>query len=388
MCCSGLRWTMFGAALGVCAFVGWSHGTRANAADSESKKTLTAGFKAGAPDYKSIGQLTFSPSGVLFYADDQAGAVYGVDLGEKASKAASFARVPDLGATIAAKMGTTATGIMVRDMAISPVSHNVYLSVRKTDGADQNPANPANYALFSVDPAGKVSAVDLAKLPFGRVAIAGKPNKPYFGTETRIISDIAYAKGRVLVGALSGDAFKSNLVSVPVPFKQDGGVEAYATSIYHISHKKQETASPIETLTIYRDGDREYLMAAYVCTPVVRFNLDDLKPNQVVNGATVAELGSGNRPLDMVAYGKPGEQSLLLNNHALGIVKVAPGIAKEATAVNEAAKADRGSRGKTPFPGIDNVDALKGTTAFAADGARVLAVMPGANGVTLEPVTP
>jgi len=101
------------------------------------------------------------------------------------------------------------------------------------------------------------SLTRLAKLPFGRAAIAGKPNKPYFGTETRIISDIAYAKGRVLVGALSGDAFKSNLVSVPVPFKADGGVDAYATSIYHISHKKQETASPIATRTIHPDGAKK-----------------------------------------------------------------------------------------------------------------------------------
>jgi len=388
MCCSGLRWTLFGAALGVSAFAGWTFTSRANAAaDSESRKALTAGFTTGTPDYKSIGQLAFSPSGVLFYADDQAGAVYGVGLGEKASKAGSFAKVPDLGATIAAKLGTTPAGIVVRDMAVSPVSHDVYLSVRKTDGADQNPSNPANYALFRVDPAGKVMPVDLTKLPFGRVAINGTPNKPYFGTEMRIISDIAYAKGRILVGALSGDAFKSNLVSVPVPFRQDG-VESYATSIYHVSHKRQETASPIETLTVYRDGGKEYLMAAYVCTPVVRFNLDELKPNEVVKGTTVAELGSGNRPLDMVAYGKPGEQSLLLNNHKFGIIKVSASVARETAAVNETTKADRGNGGQKAYPGIDPVEAMKGTTAFAADGASVLAVMPGANGIQLESVTP
>ena len=75
------------------------------------------------------------------------------------------------------------------------------------------------------------------------------------------------------MAARSKEQFDSNLVSVPLPFKAEG-IERYATSIYHVSHKRQETASPIETLTAYRDGDKEYLMAAYTCTPVVRINLN------------------------------------------------------------------------------------------------------------------
>src|SRR4051812_22219274 len=141
----------------------WSLSTRAQAApDPDSKAALIQGFQKGACDYKAIGPLAFSPSGVLFFADDQAGTIYGVDLAEKPSGAAAYHKVPDLGATLAARLGTTAGGIEVRDMAVSPVSHAVYLSVRKTDGADQNPANPQNYALFAVDPAGKVTPVDLA----------------------------------------------------------------------------------------------------------------------------------------------------------------------------------------------------------------------------------
>lgn len=366
---------------------GWVLTGRAQAApEADSRAALTQGFQKGALDYKSIGPLAFSPSGVLFFADDQAGAIYGVDLNEKPSTARPYAQVPDLGATLAARLGTTPTGIEIKDVAVSPVSHHVYLSVRKTDGANQDPANPANYALFAVDPAGKVTPVDLTGKPFGRAAVSGKPGYTFRGQGVpRIISDIAYAKGRVLATALSSEQFNSNLVSVPVPFRQDG-VERFATSIYHVSHKKQETASPIQTLTVYRDGDREYLMAAYICTPVVRFDLGELKPGQTVTGTTVAELGSGNRPMDLVAYGKPGQQSLLLNNSSFGIMKVDARIAKETQAVNEMTKADRGGRGQTPYPGLEPLPAFKDVKAYAPAADQMLVIKTAGDNLALEPV--
>lgn len=380
LCCPYFR--ISAALLGVAAVGGavWSGTHRAQAApNAESKAALTQGFTKGNPDHKAIGPLAFSPQGVLFFADDQGGAVYGVDLDEKPSQAAPFAKVPDLGATLAARLGTTVKGIQIKDVALSPVSHSLYISVRKMDGADQSAENPANYALFAVDPQGKVTPVDLSGKRFGKVAIGGQKDQ----RNPNSISDIAYAKGRLLCASLSKEQFSSNLVSVPVPFKADG-VERFATAIYHVSHKRQETASPIQTLTVYQDGDREYLMAAYVCTPVVRINLEDLKPNQTVTGTTVAELGSGNKPMAMIAYGKPGSQSLLLNNSAFGILKVNATIAKETAAVNEQTKADRGGRGATPYPGIDVVDSLKDAKGYAAAGDGLVVVKSTADNLSLE----
>ncbi|MFN3649400.1 MAG: hypothetical protein ACK47B_07435 [Armatimonadota bacterium] len=375
-----LRATAVAAGALVLGAAGWSMATRAQAAPAaESRDALTRGFSKGAWDHQSIGPLAFSPSGVLFFADDQAGAIYGVDLAETRSQAAPYARVPELGATLAARLGTTPAGIEIKDLAVSPVSHAVYLSVRKTDGADNNPADPANYALFSVAPSGEITAVDLASKPFARVSLNAAK-----GRDPRLVTDLAYAKGRLLVASLSKEQFDSNLISVPVPF--NGGVERFATSIYHVSHKRQETASPIQTLTVYRDGDREYLMAAYVCTPVVRFNLDDLKPGATVTGVTVAELGSQNRPMAMVAYGDPGKQSLLLNNSRFGVLKVDRKIAMETSAVNEKTTADRGDRGMTPFPGIEAVESLKDARAYTAADRQLLVVKPTDGGMSLEPM--
>lgn len=358
----------------------WCVGIRgAQAQGRVSKETIVQGFQKGAPDYKSIGALAFAPGGVLFFADDQSSAIYGVDLGEtRGAGQAAYTKVPDLGATLAARLGTTPAGIEIRDIAVSRFSGNAYLAVRKKDGADQNPANPANYALFSVDPAGKVSPVDLTDKSFGKVSITADP-----GRNGRKITDMVYAQGRLLVAARSKEQFDSNLVSVPLPLRADG-IERYATSIYHVSHKRIETASPIETLTTYRDGDKQYLMAAYTCTPVVRINLDELKPGAVVKGTTVAELGSNNQPAAMVAYGPAGEQSLLLNNSAFGIVKVDAKIAKEQTAVNETTAANRGDRGQKPYPGIQPVESLKGASAFAVGGQTLLVVKPAGDGMALD----
>jgi hypothetical protein len=363
----------------------WCLSGRATQAQGQGrvpKETIIQGFQKGALGYKSIGALAFGPGGVLFFADDQTSTIYGVDLGEtrRADGPVTYSAVPDLGATLGARLGTKASGIEIRDIAVSRFSGNAYLSVRKKDGADQNPANPDNYALFSVDAAGKVSPVDLSDKPFGKVSISADP-----GRDGRKVTDLAYGRGRLFVAARSKEQFDSNLVSVPLPFKAEG-IERYATSIYHVSHKRQETASPIETLTTYRDGDTTYLMAAYTCTPVVRINLDDLKPGAVVKGTTVAELGSNNRPAAMVAYGRPGEQSLLLNNTLFGIVKVDAKIAKEQTAVNETTAADRGDRGEKPFPGIQPVESLKGASAFAVGGQTLLVVKPAGEGMTLEPM--
>jgi len=376
-----LRWAAVAGGAALALALGLAASRQSGAAVGFKVEPRAAqGFQAGTWDYQAIAPLAFSPDGVLFFADDQAGAVYGVDLGDKPAKATAYAAVPELGATVAARLGTTPAGIQIKDVAVSPVSQVTYLSVRKTDGADRNPAAAANYALFAVDPSGKVSPVDLAGKPFGKVALAAAPGR----NGARVINDLVYADGRLLAAALSTEAFRSNLVSVPVPFRA-GGVERYATSIYHVSHQREETASPIQTLTVYQDGGKQVLMAAYVCTPVVRFNLEDLKPNQVVKGTTVAELGSGNQPMDMVAYGKAGAQSLLLNNSAFGIVKVTAKIAQEREAVNQTTAASRGDHGRTPYPGIDPVEALKGVKAYAVAGNSLLVLKPTATGMALEP---
>src|SRR4051794_34923209 len=100
------RFSLWMAAGMAVAAVGlWGLSTRLEA-EGEGKAALERGFQRGATAHRSIGALAFAPEGLLFFADPQGGAVYAVDLGEKAGKTAAIPKIDDLGATLAARMGT------------------------------------------------------------------------------------------------------------------------------------------------------------------------------------------------------------------------------------------------------------------------------------------
>jgi hypothetical protein len=55
----------------------------------------------------------------------------------------------------------------------------------------------------------------------------------------------------------------------------------------------------------------------------VKFPIASLKPGDKVRGTTIAELGAGNRPLDMILYKKNGRDFLLMSNNSRGVMKIA-----------------------------------------------------------------
>ncbi len=50
--------------------------------------------------------------------------------------------------------------------------------------------------------------------------------------------------------------------------------------------------------------------------------MDALQPGTQLTGATIAEMGPGNSPLDMIAYHKDGHDYLLIANSARGVVRL------------------------------------------------------------------
>src|SRR5205085_3238827 len=119
---------------------------------------------------------------------------------------------------------------------------------------------------------------------------------------------------------LSSEEFASTLRVIPYPFKEvDKGT---GIKIFHGAHGKLETNAPIRTFVAYKIGKEDHIMAAYTCTPLVKIPVADLKPGAKVNGTTIAELGNGNQPLDMIVYTKGGKEYLLIANTKHGILKV------------------------------------------------------------------
>jgi hypothetical protein len=126
--------------------------------------------------------------------------------------------------------------------------------------------------------------------------------------------------GKVLVAGLSNEEFSSNMRSIPYPFAQTA--KGASIEIYHGSHGQFETNSPVRTFVPVTIKNQQYILAAYTCTPLVKIPVSELKAGAKVKGTTIAELGAGNRPLDMITYKKDGHDYILMANSARGVMKV------------------------------------------------------------------
>lgn len=274
---------------------------------------LTGSLKKGTPDLKSAGPLAFGPEGILFIGDTQGAAIFAINTGDRAaSSPTSPLKVVGIDTKVAALLGTKPEEIMITDLAVNPASGNAYLSVMRGKSADALPV------ILKVDRQGQISEVSLKDIPFSKVTL---PNPVAEGRTRRdVITDIGYVEGRVVVAGLSNEEFASKLRTIPFPFSEaDKGT---SVEIYHGAHGAIETRSPVRTFATYEIKGQSHVLAAYTCTPLVKFPVSDLKPGVKVSGTTVAELGNRNQPLDMVVYQKGGKDYVLLTNSSRGVMKI------------------------------------------------------------------
>lgn len=277
------------------------------------------GLKEGSPDIKSAGPLAFGPSGILFVGDTQQAAIYAIETGDKSGDPSGRSvEVKGINEEIAGMLGIKASDLMINDLAVNPESGNVFLSVSRGRGPDAAPA------IVKVDENGKLSEVSLKKASFAKAEL---PNAPAPGGEGRTnkraqsITDLAFVDGRVFIAGLSNEEFASNLRSIAFPFEKID--EGASVEIYHGAHGAFETRSPVRTFVPFAIKGEAHLLAAYTCTPLVKFRVSELKPGSgKVRGTTVAELGNRNNPLDIIVYQKDGKDYLLIANTARGVMKV------------------------------------------------------------------
>src|SRR5262249_22591396 len=76
-----------------------------------------------------------------------------------------------------------------------------------------------------------------------------------------------------------------------------------------------ETRAPMQTILPYEEDGKRYLVGAFTCTPLVKYPLDELKPDAKVKGISMVELGQGNTPQDMFIYEKNGKSYVLVNTN-------------------------------------------------------------------------
>jgi|SRR5579883_143050 len=276
----------------------------------------TNGLSMGKADLKSAGPLAFGPDGILFIRDSVQASIFAIDTEDNKAGAAKEVDIKGLNEKIAALVGTSADQIMVNDVKVNPASKNIYVSASRGKGPDAAPL------LLKADAEGKIELLSLDHVKFASVAIPDPPESKAGPRNPRMdtITQVAYVGGNVLVAGLSNEEFSSNLRTIPFPFRNAS--KGASIEIFHGSHKRYETNSPIRTFVPYKIGNQDFILAAYTCTPLVKIPLSELKPGNKVKGTTIAELGFGNRPLDMVTYRKDGHDFLLMANSSRGVMKM------------------------------------------------------------------
>lgn len=275
-------------------------------------RMATATLSYGTPDVQSMSALAFGPENLLFVGDSKGAAVFALDVND-AEKATSQEPVnlQDVDKKIAALLGTTPDAISIHDMAVHPASQNVYLSVTRGQGDAAMPV------LLRIAQDGAMEGVSLDGVRFSKAAITNAPaadarDRRGGSLRTNTITDLAYADHQVYVAGLSNEEFASNLRRLAFPFNDQ--MTASSLEIFHVAHGQYETHAPVRTFMPFDIGGEPNILAAYTCTPLVAFPVGNLKDGAHVKGKTVAELGFGNTPLDILSFEKNGKRRLLIAN--------------------------------------------------------------------------
>jgi hypothetical protein len=122
------------------------------------------------------------------------------------------------------------------------------------------------------------------------------------------------------------------------------------------------------------------IIGGYLCTPLVKIPVSSLKPGEKVLGTTIAELGSGNRPIDMVVYSKGGQDFLLMSNTSRGVMKIPTAQFATAAAITARVGGTQGAFDTiASMQGVEQLDLLDANRSIVivrgADGGRSLMVV-------------
>jgi hypothetical protein len=307
---------------------------------------LGTSVTASAADVRSISRLAAGPDDVLFVADWKAARVYAIALPAAPNQAPETFNILDLEALLSKQLG--GAKITVEDMSVRPGTGEVYVAVSYSTAKSP--------ALFVVTSDKKARRFDLNAAKSTSVTLRNAPDTDEkFWKETPersfTVTDMKWRHGELFVAGLSNQDFSSTLRRVKYPFDRQQSMTS--VEIYHAGHNQVETRAPIRAMSFANLGGKPYLVAAYNCTPLVLIPLEDLKDGAHVRGKTVAELGYGNTPADMISYtrkvnGKAEDYLMLVNfNRVSNVIPVSE---------LEAASARPGLESVVPYGQIHGLD--------------------------------
>ncbi|WP_064607819.1 hypothetical protein [Photobacterium sp. J15] len=276
-----------------------------NAIAALSLGTASLTVNAGAQPVSAT-ILEFADKNTLFVADSDGGQILAYELPTvKPAKTSASYNLEGAGSKIAKLLGVDSHSINYHDIAIHPVSKEAFISLSTQVKGKRTPV------IIRANQNGDLAKVDLKSLPktvkkLTDTATDGVKFWRDIPASTLGITDLDYVNGTLYVSSLSTGEFASTLRKITYPF--DKSSTTSHVEIYHTVHNQTETRAPIRAMTVLDLDGEETLVAAYTCTPLVTIPTSQLKNDAHVKGKTIAELGYGNTPLDVIHFTAQNQQ--------------------------------------------------------------------------------
>ncbi|MEM1161469.1 MAG: hypothetical protein AAGJ28_11090 [Pseudomonadota bacterium] len=260
---------------------------------------------------QSFGILEFGPDNTLFLADSAGGVIHAYTLptdGAAPQQDAAF-NLLDVDQLVAEVLGSSGP-LIYGDLAVHPVTRAAYASVTAAVGGVETGA------VVAISRDGIVQSVDLDALPSTRFVLEDRADAGVtfwrdIPAPSLTVTDLDYANGELFVSGVSTGEFASTLRRVPFPF--DGDASSTSIEMYHAAHNQNETRAPIRAMEIVDINGTPTAVAAYTCTPLVTIPVDAMADGAHVIGKTIAELGYGNTPLDVISFAAADFQGKVSN---------------------------------------------------------------------------
>ena len=292
--------------------------------------TVTGAFAQEAElDIKFAGALEFSEEGTLFVGDNHNGAIYAFEiLAEKSTAQVVPASIGNIDTKIAELLGVGTGAVEINDLAVHPLSHDIYISVTRIGNFAALPV------IVKVSQDQQISIEDLDTLTFQKQELTEFPDaettfavrgagpmpplprdisKGEIALRSLAIMDMEYHNGELFVAGVAHDNFLSSLRRISYPF--DGTQSIANVEMYHIAHDQYESRAPIRAMSVQEVDGIAQLVAAYTCSPVVLVPLEDIQDGAKITANTIIDMGNG-QPLDMIPFQMGDQPMLFVTNNS------------------------------------------------------------------------
>ena len=296
--------------------------TNKEAVDTAEPNSKTGPEVPSSAKLSGAGILAFGPDNVLFIGDSKGAKVLAVKTEAQELKDPVPYNLEGFDELIASKLGLASKDVIINDMKIHPVSQEAYVSIK----VGHQPDAPSVIAI--VNPATTdIRFLEVDDSNSSSVSISNPASADLmFWNETPAtalsITDIDYNDGYIYVAGLTNSEFASTLRKISYPFS-DAQEQVNSIEIYHAVHTQNETRAPIRTMLFDEVDGESTLFASYTCTPLVSIPTAQIQKGADIKGKTIAELGYGNTPIDMLIVSTQGfdgsiSRSLIMTNKNRG----------------------------------------------------------------------